>query len=194
MPRFISSLLAAIPLLVGCGSAPPQVSEPQAEEARPSASPDELAPVEAGSYTLRMAAPCGGSERTATGTLTLKRVSGAEAAASRAEGEGALLWGQTDIDFEPLRACLGGPRTSSEEPIHPSVLVEVLHWDGAPQQQVLLASTDRRRGEVKPSGAGIALWVASVGRGRIEGVWSRWELKRAVEGRFEAQLTNDTAP
>jgi hypothetical protein len=188
MPRFISSFIATIPLLVGCGSAPPQLSEPQVKEAPQPAAADDLGPVEAGSYTLRMTAPCGGSERTATGTLTLQRLSGADAPASRAEGEGALLWGQTDIDFEPLRACLGGPRSGSEEPIHPSVLVEVLHWD-APQQQVLLASTDRRRGEVKPSGAGIALWVASVGHGRIEGVWSRWELKRAVEGRFEAELT-----
>jgi len=83
---------------------------------------------------------------------------------------------------------------SSEEPIHPSVLVEVLQWDGEPQQQVLLASTDRRSGGVKPSGAGIALWVASVAHGRIEGVWSRWELKRAVEGRFEAELTSDRVP
>lgn len=193
MPRFISSLVAAIPLLVACGSAPPQLSEPQAEGAPRPASADDLAPVEAGSYTLRMTTPCGGNERTATGTLTLQRLSGADAPTSRAEGEGALLWGQTDIDFEPLRACLGGPRTSSEEPIHPSVLVEVLHWDGAPQQ-VLLASTDRRRAGVKPSGAGIALWVTSVARGRIEGVWSRWELKRAVEGRFEAELTSDTKP
>ena len=194
MRRFISSMVAVSPLLLGCGSAPRQASEPQAREAPPPPPSDDLAPVEAGSYTLRMTAPCGQDERTATGMLTLKRLSAADAPATRAEGEGALLWGQTDIDFEPLRACLGGPKLSSEEPIHPSVLVEVLHWDGAPQQQVLLASTDGRRGGAKPSGAGIALWVSSVGRGRIEGVWSRWELKRAVEGRFEAELTSDTAP
>lgn len=194
MPRFICSLVAAIPLLLGCGSAPPRLSEPQAEEGLSFASDDDLAPIEAGSYTLRMVAPCGDGERTATGTLTLQRVSAADAPASREEVEGALLWGQTDIDFEPLRACLRGPKMSTEEPIHPSVLVEVLHWDGAPQQQVLLASTDRRPGGVKPSGAGIALWVAKIARGRIEGVWSRWELKRAVEGRFVAELTSGTAP
>lgn len=192
MPRFTFSLVAATLLLLGCGSAPRQPAEPKADKAPLAASSEQREPIESGTYTLRMTAPCGGSERAATGTLTLKRLSGSDA--SRAQGEGALLWGQTDIDFEKLRACLGGPRTSSEEPIHPSVLVEVLHWDGAPQQQVLLASTDRHPGGVTPSGAGIALWVASAVQGRIEGVWSRWELKRAVEGRFEAELTSDTEP
>lgn len=193
MPPFTFSLVAATLLLLGCGSAPRQLSEPQADEAPPAASSDRREPVQSGTYALRMAVPCGGSERTATGTLTLKRLSGSDAS-SRAQGEGALLWGQMDIDFEKLRVCLGGPRMSSEEPIHPSVLVEVLHWDGAPQQQVLLASTDRHPGGATPSGAGVALWVASVARGRIEGVWSRWELKRAVEGRFEAELTSAAEP
>ena len=154
-----------------------------------------LPPVQAGAYRLSMSVPCKASERTATGTLTLKRISGADdtlAAGQPSEraAEAALLWGQTDLDFEPLRRCLGGSVAArEEEPIHPSVLVEVLQWDGEPHHQVLLVSTDRRRnaGSGGLSGSGVAMWVERVEQGHISGVWSRWELMHQSEGRWEAE-------
>jgi hypothetical protein len=141
-----------------------------------------------------MSVPCQANERTATGTLTLRRISGAEeplAAGQPSEraSEAALLWGQTDLDFEPLRRCLGGSVTArEEEPIHPSVLVEVLQWDGA-HHQVLLVSTDPRRSSKTGalSGSGVAMWVERVEQGHLAGVWSRWELIGQSEGRWEAE-------
>jgi len=143
---------------------------------------------------LRMTANCHTQERTLSGKLTLKRISTGElpiAAASDVPGTGPLLWGQTDLDVESLEACLGRPSGSAKgEPIHPSVLVEVLQWNGQSQHPVLLVSADPRavKGRRASSGAGLAMWVESNDRGHLAGVWCRWEVMNQGEGRWEAEL------
>jgi hypothetical protein len=144
-----------------------------------------------------MSAICSSSERTLTGQLTLKPISGEEVARgagatplSNGPKDGALLWGQTDLDFEKLRSCLTHATRSTEEPIHPSVLVEVLKWDGEPHHQVLLVATEAGQpgaGGLK-SGGGVAMWVEQVEQGQLAGVWSRWELVGQREGRWRAEL------
>lgn len=150
--------------------------------------------MQAGAYRLHMTASCKKQERTLSGTLTLKRISTAElpgAAAAEVPGDGPLLWGQTDLDVESLEACLGRPPGSGKrEPIHPSVLVEVLQWNGQSQHPVLLVSTDSRavKGRPPSSTAGVAMWVESNDRGHLAGVWCRWEVMNQGEGRWEAEL------
>jgi hypothetical protein len=195
MRRFTFLVAAGACSLLACGSTRSGVviSTDAAEYDTPP-TVRAMLPVQAGAYRLSMSVPCKTSERTATGTLTLRRISGAEqtlAAGQPSErGEAALLWGQTDLDFEPLRRCLGASVASrEEEPIHPSVLVDVLQWDGEPHHQVLLVSTDRRgSGETGAlSGSGVAMWVERVEQGHIAGVWSRWELIGQSEGRWQAE-------
>ena len=102
-----------------------------------------------------------------------------------------MLWGQTDLDVESLEACLGRPPAPAKrEPIHPSVLVEVLQWNGQSQHPVLLVSADPRavKGHRPSSGAGVARGVESNERGRLAGVWCRWEVMNQGEGRWEAEL------
>jgi hypothetical protein len=194
MRRF--TFLVAAGALLACGSTRSSVViSTEAAEYDTPPTVRALPPVQAGAYRLSMSVPCKPSERTATGTLTLRRISGAEeplAAGQPPEraGEAALLWGQTDLDFEPLRRCLGGSVAArEEEPIHPSVLVEVLQWDGEPHHQVLLVSTDPRRSSKTGvlSGSGVAMWVERVEQGHLAGVWSRWELIGQSEGRWEAE-------
>jgi hypothetical protein len=136
-----------------------------------------------------MSATCDDEEKTATGRLTLERIAGVDAASDDAApglpAEGALLWGQTNLDFGQLAGCLSHREATSGEPIHPSVLVEVLRWDGGRQHQVLLVSTDAKN---DGAGVGVAMWVEQVDRGHISGVWSRWELIEQGEGRWEAEL------
>lgn len=144
------------------------------------------APVRAGEYRLSLSARCGDEEKTATGRLTLEPIGGVEGDATAAlPADAALLWGQTNLDFARLSGCLSPRPSTSDEPIHPSVLVEVLRWDGERHHQVLLVSTDAKD---DIAGVGVAMWVEQVGRGRISGVWSRWELMEQGEGRWEAEL------
>lgn len=104
-------------------------------------------------------------------------------------GDAVLLWGQADLDLEQLASCLGSSGTASSEPIHPSVLVEVLRWDGEPHHPVLLVSTDSpRKGARRRESVGIAMWVERIDRGNMGGVWSRWDIMGREEGRWEAEL------
>lgn len=204
-----SPLLLLGLVLLACGSPPP----PAAVEAAPAPPPDPEAglqqeaelddpapaqrlPVQAGAYRLRMTAPCPQQERMAKGRLTLKRISAAELPGG---GGGAdvdpgqrLLWGQTDLDVESLEACLGPlPGASAKrEPIHPNLLVEVLQWNGQSQRQVLLVAAEpkQRKGRRGPPGGGVAMWVERANEKHLEGVWSRWEVVSAGEGRWEADL------
>jgi hypothetical protein len=98
-----------------------------------------------------------------------------------------LLWGQTDAQVDELGACLGGAAVGGD-PIHPSVLVDVLEWEGEASRPVLLVSANPKSG--KPSGRaarGIALWVEVGDRRAISGVWSLWELTGERRGRFAAR-------
>ena len=195
--------------LCACGSPPAPAAPPAAAPAPPEEQPSELSQerendplpasgpalaVQAGSYRLRMTASCHEQERTLSGKLILKRISTAElpgTAASDVAVNGPLLWGQTDLDVESLEACLGRPPASAtREPIHPSVLVEVLQWNGQSQHPVLLVSADPRavQGRRPSSGAGVAMWVESNDRGHLAGVWCRWEVMNQGEGRWEAEL------
>jgi len=153
-----------------------------------------VAPVVAGEYRLSMSAVCDSKERTATGRLTLASISGTDADAtgqSTADvGDAALLWGQTDLDFGQFARCFGRSGVPSGEPIHPSVLVEVLRWDGERDHQVLLVSTELSRPDAA-RGGGVAMWVERVDHGHIGGVWSRWELMGRGEGRWEADLVRE---
>jgi hypothetical protein len=176
-------------LLLACGAG--------GERARPNAASADAAldagepppPVRAGSYRLSMSAHCDTTEKTATGVLTLQPMSGAgDDAESVAASEATLLWGQTNLDFSELAGCLGPSALASEEPIHPSVLVEVLRWDGERHHQVLLVSTEPSARSGSRSGVGVAMWVERVSRGHIAGVWSRWQLMGRGEGRWEAEL------
>lgn len=145
-------------------------------------------PVEAGQYRLSMSAHCDETEKTATGVLTLQPMSGTVDEADPAEAsEAALLWGQTNLDFAELASCLGQSVVTSGEPIHPSVLVEVLRWDGERHHQVLLVSTEPSARSSASAGVGVAMWVERVDRGHIAGVWSRWQLMGRGEGRWEAE-------
>jgi hypothetical protein len=178
-------------LLAACGGSSPRTA---ADAEAVSAGALVLLPVRAGQYQLSMSATCEARERTATGLLTLSPVSDAgsavtadAAAVMSSPGEATLLWGQTDLDFGRFSTCFGPSSAPSGEPIHPSVLVEVLRWDGERHNQVLLVSTDASR----PEGAGVAMWVERVDAGHIGGVWSRWELMGRGEGRWEADLLSE---
>jgi hypothetical protein len=133
---------------------------------------------------------CRSKLETATGLLTLRPMSGnlSSEASLPSASEAALLWGQTNLDLARFLSCLGHSASASDEPIHPSVLVEVLRWDGEPQQQVLLVSTEAADGVADTSGVGVAMWVEQVEQGHIAGVWSRWELMGRGEGHWEAEL------
>jgi hypothetical protein len=144
-----------------------------------------------------MTASCSEHERTANGRLTLKRISAAnlpgagDVSGSAVSADDLLLWGQTDLDVESLEACLGRPaRSAKREPIHPSVLVEVLQWNGQSQRQVLLVSSDVKgaKGRQTSSTAGVAMWVEQSEQGHLAGVWCRWEVMNEGEGRWEADL------
>lgn len=208
LPQAIALGLA----LMACGSPPAPVppappAEPAADlsfeppsEAVPRASGAQ-APVQAGSYRLRMTATCPERERSAKGQLTLRRISMAQlpgASADDAESDELLLWGQTDLDVENLEACLGPrpPGSAKREPIHPSVLVEVLQWNGHAQRQVLLVSSDPKaaQGRRASSGAGVAMWVDQADQGHLAGVWCRWEVMNDGEGRWEADLVRADSP
>jgi len=196
--------------LCACGSPPAPAAAAAAAPAPPEEQASELSQereddppppsgpaftVKAGAYRLKMTASCKQQqERSLSGKLTLKRISTAElpgAAAPEVPGSGPLLWGQTDLDVESLEACLGRPPGSGKrEPIHPSVLVEVLQWNGQSQHPVLLVSTDSRavKGRRPSSTAGVAMWVESIDQGHLAGVWCRWEVMNQGEGRWEAEL------
>jgi hypothetical protein len=200
--------------LVACGPPPlppappaaPAPAQPASDlslepvELEPSAT-DARLPVQAGSYRLRMTATCSQQERIAKGRLTLKRISAAELPGGSGGGDAAagdlLLWGQTDLDVESLEACLGRPPGSAKrEPIHPSLLVEVLQWNGQSQRQVLLVSSDAHgsKGRRTSSAAGVAMWVERSEQGHLAGVWCRWEVMNAGEGRWEADLVRADSP
>jgi hypothetical protein len=157
-------------------------------------------PVQAGSYRLRMTATCPERERTAKGQLSLKRISAAQlpgASAGDEQSNDLLLWGQTDLDVESLEGCLGpAPGSAKREPIHPSVLVEVLQWNGHAQRQVLLVSSEPKASKSRraSSGAGVAMWVDQVEQGHLAGVWCRWEVMNEGEGRWEADLVRADSP
>jgi hypothetical protein len=193
--------------LQACGSPPapavappPEAAEPPSDlsfdpaEADPPPQSERL-PVQAGAYQLRMTATCPSQERTAKGRLTLKRISLADlpgAGGGEPRGGELLLWGQTDLDVESLEACLS-PRpaaSAKREPIHPSVLVEVLQWNVQSQRQVLLVSADPKGGKGRRagSGGGVAMWVEHSEQGHLAGVWCRWEVMNQGEGRWEADL------
>jgi hypothetical protein len=200
--------------LVACGSPPAPAAAPAPSEPASDLSLDPVegeplpadahGPVQAGAYRLSMTATCPEQERTAKGRLTLKRISAAELAGSSgepAEGSERLLWGQTDLDVETLEACLGAsrPKSARREPIHPSLLVEVLQWNGQSQRQVLLVSSDPKgakgaKGAKGGSAAGVAMWVERSDQGHLAGVWCRWEEMNAGEGRWEADLLRADSP
>jgi hypothetical protein len=207
----VALALAALCGLSACGGARPSTPPPVAaapitpaepepaqpldgeepEEPPPESEP-ALAPVRAGQYRLSLSLTCNSRETRATGKLTLSPVSGGErtgegGGASNAVADGALLWGQTDLDLKRFLSCLGVSKGAAE-PIHPGVLVEVLRWDGSLHHQVLLVSTDSVRGDVTRSAAGVAMWVDRVEGDHIGGVWSRWELMDHGDGRWEADL------
>lgn len=178
-----SSLLAAC----GAGTERALLAPSSADDA--SATSEPQLPVRAGLYRLSMSAHCDSAEKTATGVLTLQPMSGsADDAEPTAASEATLLWGQTNLDFRELAACLGQSVPTSGEPIHPSVLVEVLRWDGERHHQVLLVSTEPSARSGSSAGVGVAMWVERVNQGHIAGVWSRWELMGRGEGRWEAEL------
>ena len=205
MRRLSALPVAALCLWLGCGGASgapaPRTGGDEAPADEDGASPDaerdlpppRAAPVVAGEYRLSMSAVCDSKERTATGTLTLAPISGTDADASGQAsahvGDAALLWGQTDLDFGQFARCFGRSGVPSGEPIHPSVLVEVLRWDGERDHQVLLVSTELSRPDA--ARGGVAMWVERVDRGHIGGVWSRWELMGRGEGRWEAELVHE---
>lgn len=177
--------LATSSLLAACGSSGQRVAPAYAPDALGVAEPAQL--VQAGSYRLSMSASCESTEKTATGTLTLRRIDDGLGAAEGAS-DATLLWGQMNLDFAELASCLAPSAPSSEEPIHPSVLVEVLHWDGGSGQQVLLVSADSSASAGPLTGVGVAMWVERVEHGHLAGVWSRWELMGRGEGSWEAEL------
>ena len=191
MPKRCGLAALVSVVLSACGGGPQLEPSTPADEVDPASEIGPLlAPVVAGRYALSMSAICSSKERTASGILTLRPVSGVDADADTADqtGDGALLWGQTDLDFSQFLSCLGHSSAPSGEPIHPSVLVEVLRWDGERHHQVLLVSTDTSRPEGAGTGAGVAMWVERVDHGHIGGVWSRWELMGRGEGRWQAEL------
>jgi hypothetical protein len=179
--------VAAFAMTAACAGA-----SASANHARP---PEEEgtapAAVRAGHYRLSLSMTCRSKLETATGLLTLQPMSGSlppSESSLPSSSEAALLWGQTNLDLARFLSCLGDSVSASDEPIHPSVLVEVLRWDGEPQQQVLLVSTEAADSVGDASGVGVAMWVERVEPGHIAGVWSRWELMGRGEGRWEADL------
>ncbi len=177
-------------------SAPAEEAEETVEEGAPVLV--ALPIVRAGVYRLELSARCAKAERSVTGLLTVEQIaagSGEDPAEVKASERGRLLWGHTDVDLRALSGCLGSSARSGEEPIHPSVLVEVLKWEGEPRHQVLLVSFDAQRprgGRARPVG-GVALRVETAEQGHMTGVWSRWELIGQDDGRWEAQLEPATA-
>jgi hypothetical protein len=170
------------------GAAQPVETTRETTVASEAGTPDAVL---AGHYRLTLSMTCRSRLETATGVLTLQPMSGdpgANDASLPGPSEAALLWGKTDLDLPHFLRCLGGPTSPVGEPIHPSVLVEVLRWDGERQQQVLLVSTESATAVGSASGIGVAMWVERVQRGHIAGVWSRWELIGRGEGRWEADL------
>ncbi len=193
--------------LLACGSPPPPAAAlppepPPAEEPELSQqadlddpAPAQRLPVQAGAYRLRMTASCPQQERSAKGRLTLKRISASElpgGAGQDLDPGQRLLWGQTDLDVESLEACLGvrPDAAAKREPIHPNLLVEVLQWNGQSQRQLLLVAAEPKKlkGRRSAPGGGVAMWVEQSGEGRLAGVWCRWEVMNAGEGRWEAEL------
>lgn len=138
--RLVLAVTGAL-LPVACGAAPASSFQLQPAEAGggEAGTPDAGTPdaVRAGQYRLSLSMTCQSKLATAIGVLTLQPMSGAEGGNGAAvlPGEG-LLWGQTDLDLEHFLSCLGRSGSPSGEPIHPSVLVEVLRWDGERQHQV----------------------------------------------------------
>lgn len=208
MFRFTPQATAIGLVLLACSSAsgpPPPAApvpeaalelDPAAAEAQPAPPPRaavSLPSVRAGAYRLRLSTSCRTGERSVSGQLTLKRISGTDAPLGNdASGAGPLLWGQTDLDVESLESCLAQPHLARGEPIHPGVLVEVLHWDGQPQHQVLLVSTEPhpKKGKLDGATRGVAMWVEQVAAGHLSGVWCRWELMSRGEGHWEADLVD----
>jgi hypothetical protein len=188
--RFVLGVTSAL-LPVACGAAPASSLQVQAAEADGSEA-DTPDAVRAGQYRLSLSMTCHSKISTATGVLTLQPMSGAEGGNEAAvlPGEG-LLWGQTDLDLEHFLSCLGRSGSPAGEPIHPSVLVEVLRWDGERRHQVLLVSTESPASGSASSGVGVAMWVERVDQGHMAGVWSRWELMGRGEGSWEADLLLD---
>jgi hypothetical protein len=182
-----AGILAICAAACGGAAAPGAQSAGDANDAVTLDTP--LPPVQAGSYRLRLSASCERRELTATGTLTLKPIAGGDARSD--VGDAVLLWGQADLDLEQLAACLGGSGTASPEAIHPSLLVEVLRWDGEPHHPVLLVSTDSPSGGARRrESVGIAMWVERIEHGNMGGVWSRWDIMGREEGRWEAELVS----
>jgi hypothetical protein len=147
--------------------------------------------VRPGRYRLSLSMNCPAKIETATGVLTLQPMSGEQGAGDASlpgPSEAALLWGQTDLDLARFLGCLGRSAPPAGEPIHPSVLVEVLRWDGERHHQVLLVSTESARSAGASSAVGVAMWVERVEHGHLAGVWSRWEVMGRGEGRWEADL------
>jgi hypothetical protein len=189
LARRVALALAAPLLPWACGGA----SAAAPREVPPPVAGDEVgAPdtVRAGQYRLSLTMTCRSRVETATGVLTLQPMSGdavANDGSLPSAPEAALLWGQTDLDLESFLSCLGRSTSRSGEPIHPSVLVEVLRWDGERDHQVLLVSTASAT-SAGSSGVGVAMWVERVEHGHLAGVWSRWELMGRGEGRWEAEF------
>lgn len=185
-----AALALTVPwLLIACGAGSPRGAAAPMAVAELARSGEPPPPVQAGRYRLRLSATCHSKEKTATGVLTLESMSGTTDAAEAADApDDALLWGQTNLDFRELAGCLGQSEPVSGEPIHPSVLVEVLRWDGERHHQVLLVSTESKSRSDESPGVGIAMWVERADRRHIAGVWSRWELMGRGEGRWEAEL------
>jgi hypothetical protein len=171
-------------------STPSELGESEEEPPSPP-EPVVLPQVLPGAYRLRLASPCRGTERSVSGSLTLQRISPNDVPLPGDAASGlSLLWGQADLDVASLDTCLAPSGVSRGDPIHPEVLIEVLRWDGLPQHQVLLVSTEPRhsKGQRAALARGVALWVEQVQAGHLSGVWCRWELSRRGEGRWEADL------
>lgn len=207
MSGYPQALIVGLALLA-CGSPPPPAAaappepppDPEAELQREveldDPAPSQRLPVLAGAYRLRMTAACPQQERSAKGRLTLKRISAADlpggAGGAEVDPGQRLLWGQTDLDVESLEACLGPlpDATAKREPIHPNLLMEVLQWNGQSQRQVLLVAAEPKKRKGRRSGAagGVAMWVEQADEKHLAGVWCRWEVMNAGEGRWEADL------
>jgi hypothetical protein len=189
LARHFALVLGALSLLWACAGASaagPREPPPPSSDDEPS-TPDA---VRAGQYRLSLTMTCRSRVESATGVLTLQPMSGDEAANDASlpsAPEAALLWGQTDLDLERFLRCLGRAASRSDEPIHPSVLVEVLRWDGERHHQVLLVSTASAT-SAQSSNVGVAMWVERAEHGHLGGVWSRWELMGRGEGRWEAEF------
>lgn len=180
----VAACVLACAAACGSGAAPARVPEPGV--ARPTV--EAGGPLQPGAYRLTLWVPCGAAERTTTGVLTLRPMAESDAGLSSDESEGALLWGRAELDLEPLRSCPGSAPVGAEDPIHPSVLVEVLNWDGKQKHQVLLVATQPGQGQqARIAGGGIALWVEATGRGQLSGVWSRWDVMDQRGGRWQAE-------